>query len=148
MALSTKTTVQRRGRTVIPPTMTLAVWRLRKTWGLLLITGIGMVAAVMLVCAVPLYSQVAMSAGLRGVINAEPENADIVVYSRSEQPTASTISEVTRHLNQVFQKELGPYLGSSQFSVVSPTLRVLASKPGSRSFAQTQHQMPVTGASM
>src|SRR6266550_3648989 len=47
-------------------TMVLAVILLRKTWGLLLITCLGFVAAVMLACAVPLYSDVSMTAGLRG----------------------------------------------------------------------------------
>lgn len=42
--------------------VTLASWRLRRTWGLLAVIGLGVMAAVTLVCVVPLYSEVAMSA--------------------------------------------------------------------------------------
>ena len=45
--------------------MTLALWRLRQTWFLLCIITIGMIAAVMIVCAIPLFSNVTMTAGLR-----------------------------------------------------------------------------------
>ncbi len=104
-------------KAIVPPTVTLALWRLQRTWRLLVITGLGMVAAVILVCAVPLYSQVSLTAGLRGILNAAPQNADIVVYSIAEQVNMSYINQVTGELNQEFQNNLGPYLAAPQFSV-------------------------------
>ena len=59
MARATRTIVRQRNRAHLAPTLTLAFWRLRKTWGLLLVTGLGIVMAVILACTVPLYSQVA-----------------------------------------------------------------------------------------
>jgi hypothetical protein len=56
------------GFTLFPPTLSLAFSRLRRTWGLLLITELGLLGAVLLVCAVPLFSQVAVSSGLRGAL--------------------------------------------------------------------------------
>ena len=50
--------------------LTLALWQLRQTWRLLLIVGVGIIAAAMLVCVVPLYTQVTTTAGLRSVLNA------------------------------------------------------------------------------
>ncbi|MDQ2715212.1 MAG: hypothetical protein M3Z08_09925, partial [Chloroflexota bacterium] len=100
----------RKGK-LLPSTITLAFWRLRRTGGLLFVTGLGMIAAVMIVCTVPLYSEVAMTSGLRGVLNAAPQNADIVVQSTAEQLSTRTINGVTNTLNQEFQTHLGSYLG-------------------------------------
>ena len=58
---------------------------MRQAWGLLLVTGVGMLAAVMLVCTVPLYSKIAMTAGLRDVLNSYSQNGDIVVHGLSRQ---------------------------------------------------------------
>jgi hypothetical protein len=85
MTRSAKVPATLGGKALFPPTMTLAFVRLRKTWGLLLITGLGFVAAVMLACAIPLYSDISMTAGLRGALTASSRNADIVVQSFTEQ---------------------------------------------------------------
>src|SRR5579884_3527692 len=103
MARALKTPRGSQARAVVPPTVTLALWRLRRTWGLLLITGLGMVAAVMLVCSVPLYSDVSMTAGLRAILGAAPQNADVVVYGVAEQTNPPFVSKVTGELNQEFQ---------------------------------------------
>src|SRR5947209_5692108 len=56
----------RRGKfTLFPPTFALALSRLRQTWRLLFVTQLGMLAAVTLMCMIPLFSQVSLSAGLR-----------------------------------------------------------------------------------
>src|SRR5437764_15166796 len=60
----------------LPGIVTLAGWRVRQTWRLLLITGIGILAAVMLLCAVPLYSEGSMCAGLRGVLSISGHTSD------------------------------------------------------------------------
>jgi len=108
---------QSKGKAVVPPTVTLALWRLRRTWRLLVMTGVGMVAAVMLVCSVPLYSQVSMTIGLRAILDAAPQNADIVVSSVAEQINTQFLIKVNREVNQEFQQQLGPYLSPEQFSV-------------------------------
>ncbi len=116
---------RRAGRTLIPPTVTLAFWRLRKTWGLLLITGIGIVAAVMLVCTVPLFSEIAMTAGLRGVLTSPSNNSSIYVYSASSRISVSVINQTTQSLNQDFQKNLGRYLAPPQFSLLPKPFPIL-----------------------
>src|SRR5258708_36010596 len=106
---------RRAGRTLLPPTVTLAFWRLRKTWGLLLITGIGIVAAVMLVCTVPLFSEIAMTAGLRGVLTSPSNNPSIYLDSASTLISAPVINQTTQPLNQDFQKNLGRHPPPSHF---------------------------------
>lgn len=117
-------------RMLIPSIVTLASWRLRKTWGLLLITGIGIIAAVMLVCTVPLFSDITMTAGLRGVLTSPSDNTSINVYSVSTRISAPVINKTTQSLNQDFQKNLGPYLTPSYFSLQPPVLTIFTNKPG------------------
>lgn len=111
------------------PTLTLARWQLRQTWGLLLVIGAGIVAAVMLVCAVPLYAQVAMSAGLRGVLTLSSQTTDIVVSSDSKQIATPIINKATQSLNHKLQQNLGPFLGSSQFSIETKDILVNPATP-------------------
>ena len=102
----------------------LAVILAHKTWGLLLITGLGFVAAVMLACAVPLYSDVSMTAGLRGALTSSSTNAEIVVQSFAEQINQQKIAETTNILNQEFKGKLGPYLSSPQFTIQTSVLPI------------------------
>ncbi len=60
---------QRQKKLQVPPFVTLAWWQVRPTWRLLLVMGIGIIIAVAFVCTVPLYSDVAMTAGLRNVVD-------------------------------------------------------------------------------
>ena len=125
MAHSTKDARQGNGNgRGVPPTLTLALWQLRQTWKLLLVTGAGIVAAVMLVCAVPLYSEVAMSAGLRGVLTVSAQTTDIVVSSTSEQISLPVFNKATHNLDHELQQNLGPYLGGSEFSIETKDLLV------------------------
>ena len=96
--------------TTLPGVVILARWRVRQTWRLLLITGLGIVAAVMLVCAVPLYSDVSQSIGLRSVISTSYQSADILVSSLSAITSKARLDQTTRNLNIEFNKKLGPYL--------------------------------------
>src|SRR6266699_3658965 len=130
MARSTNTPLHNGARTVVPPTVTLALWRLRRTWGLLFVTGLGMVAAVLLVCAVPLYSDISMTAGLRGILTSSAQNSEIAVHSTSLQIDASTYNGITQQLDNVFQTHLGPYLAPSAFSIETPEYTLLKDAPG------------------
>jgi ABC-type lipoprotein release transport system permease subunit len=109
--------------------ITLAGWRVRETWRLLVITGLGSIAAVMLVCAVPLYSDVSMTAGLRGVIGASYQSSDIVVQGQSAVVSLDFINKTTQQLNAEFQDKLGAYLKPSEFSVIVPYEALLVNHP-------------------
>lgn len=90
--------------------LTLARWQLRESWRLLLLTGAGMVIATVLVCTVPLYSEVALSAGLRAILNASPVNSSLLVQGSMLSPSTSAIPQVMQQLRQSLQKNLGPYV--------------------------------------
>ncbi|MEO8970846.1 MAG: FtsX-like permease family protein [Ktedonobacteraceae bacterium] len=125
MARSTPPTKRRGSKPRIPPTMMLAFWRLRQTWRLLLVTGIGIIAAVMFVCSVPLYTDVTMSAGLRDTLTSSAQSADIVVQSTSENLNAQHIGAGAQELDQLFQKNLGSYLNPAQLSIQAGTFPIL-----------------------
>src|SRR5574340_648775 len=84
---------RRRRARVIPSSFTLAAWRLRPMWRLLLIAGLGNIAAVLLVCVVPLFSQVALSAGIRGVLNGPNDATHIIINGESIAPTQQIIAD-------------------------------------------------------
>ncbi|MFL5624313.1 MAG: FtsX-like permease family protein [Ktedonobacteraceae bacterium] len=126
----TQSTRRQHNKTSFPSTLKLARWQLRQTWGLFLITGVGIVAAVMLVCAVPLYAKVAMSAGLRGVLTSSPQNTELVVRGNANRISTPLVKQITGHLNQEFSKYLGPYLQAPQFSLETPPYTVLSNRPG------------------
>ena len=144
--------VQRHGSWIfVPPTVTLAFQRVRETWGLLLVTGVGMLAAVMLVCTVPLYSKITMTAGLRNALNAYSQNGDIVVHGTSIVVSIPDINNATSYLNQEFQGKLGPYLNASQFLIETQTLSILANKAGpggNTSLQSTGDGIGLVGSSM
>ncbi len=129
MARSTPPSNRRGSKPRIPPTMMLAFWRLRQTWRLLLITGIGIIAAVMFVCSVPLYTDVTMSAGLRDTLTSSVQSADVVVQSTSENLKAYYIGQAAHEIDQTFQKNLGPYLNPVQFSMQTGQFPILGSPP-------------------
>ena len=57
--------------------LTVAFWQLRRTWFLLLFIVLGMTAAVVIACALPLLSDTMTTAGLRSTLRATPESADL-----------------------------------------------------------------------
>ena len=125
MASSTQTRPARVGRALLPSTLTLAGQRARQTWGLLLLTELGLLGAVLLACVVPLYANVTMTAALRGTLNAQ--NSDIVVRTLPQLVSAPVISQTTQTLNKELGHTLGSYLNPSQFSIETQTLQLLAS---------------------
>ncbi len=56
---------------------TLTLWRWRQHWFLLLMICIGMIAAVTIVCALPLLSTTMQTAGLRNILRATPESSEV-----------------------------------------------------------------------
>src|SRR5262249_30784642 len=63
---------RRRARALIPAGVTLALWRAKPMWWLLVVLQLGLLSAVVLLSAVPLFSRVATAAGLEGAVRADP----------------------------------------------------------------------------
>ncbi|MBX5450383.1 FtsX-like permease family protein [Thermogemmatispora sp.] len=104
----------------------LARWRTRSTRGLLAVAWLGMLAAVMIVAAGPLYSTVAMTAGLRTVLLANPQNRSVIVQATTQQINAALLANITRSIDQEVQQYLGPYVGPLHLSLDIPWQKVIA----------------------
>jgi putative ABC transport system permease protein len=108
-----------RDRRFFASTATLAWWRLRTTWGLLLLICLGMVLAVMLVCAAPLSAQIAVEVGLQATLNRSPQDLDITVTSSANEVSASFLKKASGEIDSAFRKQLSPYIGISQSFIQS-----------------------------
>lgn len=121
-------TIRRRRAVLTASVFTLAAWRLRQMWRLLLIAGLGNIAAVLLVCIVPLFTQVALGAGLRAVLTNEPGGTQIRVTAGGAVPTRQDADALQQRLGQIIVGDMGSYvMGSApQFSVSLPILSLTA----------------------
>lgn len=118
--------------------VTLAIWQVRLTWRLLLICGAGILVATTLICIVPLYSQVALSAGLQATLDAASTNSSVNVSGTLDGTSdPNAINTLTRQVDQTIVNDIGgdaldPRL--SQFVIhVGPTSLLL---PGAKSPAR------------
>lgn len=121
MARSIHKLPRQRGFGRIAAAVTLAWWQFRLIWRLLLVVGSGVVAAVVLVCTVPLYSQVALSAGLREALNT-PGDSSVTVHSVAHLILPPATERVAEQVQQEVDQTIGPFLASSQFSAQSSAL--------------------------
>ncbi len=125
MRRATQTVSHSSGWYSFSSTAFLAVQRIQQTWHMLLMTGLGMICAVMLTCSVPMYSKVALTAGMRSVFSTFAQNGEIVVRSQPRLVSSEVINQTTRRLDTIFQKALGPYLVPAQFSLETQPFAVL-----------------------
>lgn len=145
------TTIRRRRARIIPSSFTLATWRLRQVWKLLLIAGLGNIAAVLLVCVVPLFTQIALDAGVRGAFSGQSGSSQIFVDGFAMAPTQQDVSAIQRQLDSILASDMGPYLapGEPQFSVMLPFLGLTPrASTGSVASSGGQSPMQIVGADM
>src|SRR2546421_1530610 len=102
MATISPPLARRRTLSLLPAIFKLAWWRFKRMWHVLLVTWLGMLTMVMLVCAVPLFSQVAMTAGVRNALNSAPPSEQRMTFTlASSHPTPTQISQAGQGIAQV-----------------------------------------------
>jgi ABC-type antimicrobial peptide transport system permease subunit len=109
---------QQRGarHSVLWPMVTLAAWRVRRTWFLLLFIALGMVSAVVIVCTIPLLSSVMTTAGLRSTLSATPESDEIAVYAGDPGISTPIVRAAYNEFAPLFRRYLGNIVQQTQFS--------------------------------
>jgi hypothetical protein len=85
---------------------------LRQTWRLLGVVGAGLLVAVVLVCAIPLYAQVAESAGLRHTLESDPQNMYITVHAINSLFSRDALNSAEQNITQELQSTLGSTVAS------------------------------------
>ncbi|HCI78773.1 MAG TPA: hypothetical protein DHW02_03700, partial [Ktedonobacter sp.] len=125
-------------------TVVLARWRLQRTLGMLFVTGIGMIAAVLIVCAVPLYSQVSTTAGLHSIFTATPDSPTMDIHATMAGLSSSIVNEVNKRIAAIPQNTIVPYTsGSVQFSIQSQGFNIAVPKQ-----ANAATSLTISGYSM
>src|SRR5229473_7502453 len=126
MATTSPQLARQRTPALLPAIVKLAWWRLKQMWHVLLVTWLGMLTMVMLVCAVPLFSQVAMTAGVRNALNSAPPYDQRITFTlASSQPTTAQIQQAEQSIAQVVNDNLVSYTnGAAHFSVQMPALTI------------------------
>ena len=118
---------RRRGSTSLPSLVKLARWQIRKTWRLLLVTGLGILIAVVFVCSIPLYSQIALSAGIRDALSTDPLGPYVSIHALSQQIGASAINDAAQQIRQEINGQLGSFVSKDvQFSVQAQQMKMLS----------------------
>ena len=132
---------------LLPAIIKLGWWRLRQMWRSLLVVWLGMMALVVLICSVPLFSQVSSTIGLRSALNSIPPGQQSVNVSFfSLHPTASQVLQAQQRINQAVQSNVGAYLnGSEHFAVTLPPLLLQPASSQQAGSSQKPVSLNITG---
>ncbi len=113
--------------TARPSTVTLALWQLRRVWLLWLIEGLGMLAAIAIVCTVPLLSAVTTTAELHNVLSATPTTSELTLAAATQGLSTKDLNSVQGQINPLFQRQVGSYLNASTpFSIQNTGFKLLS----------------------
>ncbi|HKS70987.1 MAG TPA: hypothetical protein VJQ45_11230, partial [Ktedonobacterales bacterium] len=101
-----------------PVALSLGLWRLKRMWGLLLVAQLGMIAAVLLVCAVPVFARVAVGAGFQAELAAHPGSAVFEAHTSTNQPTQQLVDSYTQRIDGIRDGALRAYhVGQPQVEI-------------------------------
>ena len=121
---------------MVPPAITLAGWRLRQVWRLLLVCGVGVLAASVIACTIPLYTLVALNAGIQNVLTATPDAAQLQLEGRQLTVSVPDFTKSKATLSNFLRSQLGDYLAStSQFTIETANVPLVSADPALQRFA-------------
>lgn len=137
-------TRQKAARSISIAFVTLAFGRMRQAWLMLLLTSIGMIAAVMMVCTIPLLSAIMTTAGLRDTLNSSSSNREITLYASTVGLSPQVVQNIQHQLDPYFQQSIGNYVKPS----ASFSLQVAGFTFTSPARRKTTHEINLFAASM
>lgn len=112
--------------------ISLAFGRVRQTSFLMSVTTLGMVAAIVIVCAVPAFTSVMNTTGLRSMLESNVANAEIEVNTSTLGLSTPVQKEIGKEFATLFQENMtttGPLLHPSQFSIISTNFDFAVTPP-------------------
>ncbi len=144
MTRSTKTSRNSTRLRLVSSVAALARWRWRQHWFLLLAIGMGMVAAVVMVCAVPLLSSVMQTAGLRSELNSSYTNSEVTLRADVAGLSTQGVEHIYQSIHPSFDQHLGTYLnGPPRLDISTPLLSIISPPP-----PESTDKMMIYAASM
>jgi hypothetical protein len=129
-----------RNRLLIPAFTTLAFWQLRRTWFLLLFITLGMIAAIVIASAIPLLSDVMLTAGLRNTLRATSDSADIQLLTQANGISTPVKQKIHDQFDPLFHRYLG--------NTIKPDLSAILSEDFSFDPSQKNTSLTIYGTSM
>ena len=110
-----------------PSTVTLALWQLRRVWLLWLIEGLGVLAAIAIVCTVPLLSTITATAELHDALTATPTTSDLTLAAATQGLSTRDLNSVQRQLDPLVRRQVGSYLSAdTPFFIQTSGLKLLS----------------------
>src|SRR6266516_308319 len=122
-----KTSPPRGGRSIAASMVALALQSCRRQWFLLSVTSVGVVAAVMIVCAVPLLTAMMQTASLRNVLTESPASSELTLRSTVTRLSTQTLSIADQSTRSPVQDHLKGYLkGPSRLEISIPEFAIVS----------------------
>src|SRR5947207_4131359 len=114
-------------RRLVASVVTLSLWRWRQQWFLLMMICIGMIAAVTIVCTIPLLTLTMQTAGLRNVLRASPNSSEVALSAQVAGLSTQGIKQIYPPVNIPLQQHLKKYLnGPPRFDFQTPLSSILS----------------------
>ncbi len=127
--------------------VTLASWRLRRTWFLLCVTTLGMITAVVITCAVPLFITVTTTAGLRNALAAQPANSEIRLDTTTLGASTQVVADIHNQFEPLLQHNLGSVLKQpTQFVMQANNFTVISPQPPVTTYGLVTDAAPMAQA--
>ncbi len=128
MATTASSLSRQNGLLFLPAVAKLARWRFKQMWRFLVVTWLGLLAMVILVCVGPLFARIATSAYVRSSIAHAPDGSYITVDAISTHPTQEQLQQAEQQINHMLlQGTLGAYLRTApQLIIQTPPFDLLA----------------------
>jgi len=110
---------RREERVSMSSMLALASWRLRSTWFLLLVIAFGIIVAVVVASAIPLFSSVMTTAGLRSTLRSTPENTEMALNTATQMVSTPIARAVHNQFASLFHSNLGNSISLEQSALLS-----------------------------
>jgi ABC-type antimicrobial peptide transport system permease subunit len=94
-------------------TLRLALVQIRRARLLTFLAGVTMIAAVGIVCLIPLYSTVTINGGLHSLLNATPSTPQVMLDTSTQALSTRVVQGVEQTTNALVKKDSGAYLDAS-----------------------------------
>lgn len=96
----------------------LTLLQLRRSPLLVAVACVTMIAAIGVMCVVPLFSSITTDGGLRSLLRANPASSQILLNTSTQALSTRTVQGVQRTVDPLAQKDIGPYLSSAPFFTI------------------------------
>ena len=121
-------------RRLVASVVTLSLWRWRQQWFLLLMICMGMIAAVTIVCSIPLLSSTMQTAALRNVLRATPDSSEVSLRVQVAGLSTQSIEQTYRLVSAPLQQHVAAYMnGIPRLDFQTPLTSIFSPEPPARS---------------